>query len=100
MASESGLAHSRRVVLCGESFGIRSDQPPETIESVAALVDERFCRARDRMGESDRFRASVLAGLQIAGDLVEARRERDLALEELARIRQRLEELTQRLSEE
>lgn len=98
-ASEPKLDHLRRVAIGGESFGVRSDAPPETIERVARLVDERLQKARELLGETDRFRAAVLASLQVAGDLIEARQELDTLRAELSFTKDRLAELVQKLSE-
>lgn len=99
-AREPKLDHSRRVSICGETFGIRSDAPPETIERVAKLVDDRFQRARTQMGETDRFRAAVLAGLLVAGENVETTEELERVRAELQHLKDRLAELAHRLSED
>lgn len=99
-AREPKLDHSRRVSICGETFGIRSDAPPETIERVARLVDDRFQRARAQMGETDRFRAAVLAGLLVAGENVETLEELEAVRAELQALKDRLHGLVQRLSED
>jgi cell division protein ZapA (FtsZ GTPase activity inhibitor) len=94
------LDHARRVAIGGESFSVRSDAPPETIERVAHYVDESISKARAALGETDRFRIAVLASLQVAGDLMEARQELDTARTELDELRSRLSSLNQRLLEE
>jgi len=94
------LDNSRRVAIGGETFNVRSDAAPETIEQVAKLVDDRLQRARSALGETDRFRAAVLASLQVAGDLLETRQELDSARAELRHLRQKLGELALKLSEE
>lgn len=97
---ETSLTHARRVAIGGESFGVRSDAPPETIEQVARYVDESISKARAALGETDRFRIAVLASLQVAGDLMEARQELDTARNELDELRARISSLNQRLMEE
>ena len=94
------LDNSRRVAIGGETFNVRSDAPPETIDQVARLVDDRLQRARTALGETDRFRAAVLASLQVAGDLLEARQELDTAQAELRLLREKLGELARKLSED
>jgi len=94
------LDNSRRVAIGGETFNVRSDAPPETIDQVARLVDDRLQRARTALGETDRFRAAVLASLQVAGDLLEARQELDSAQAELRHLREKLGELARKLSED
>lgn len=97
--SEPRLDHSRRVAIGGETFSVLSDAPPETIEKVAQYVDERIAQARTVLGETDRFRIAILASLQVAGDLMEARQELDAARCELDALRERISSLNQRLME-
>ncbi|HNY32531.1 MAG TPA: cell division protein ZapA [Fibrobacteria bacterium] len=99
-AKEPKLDHSRRVSICGEAFGIRSDAPPETIERVAKLVDDRYQLARAQLGETDRFRAAVLASLMVAGENVETMEALEAARAELALLKDRVRDLVQRLSED
>jgi cell division protein ZapA (FtsZ GTPase activity inhibitor) len=94
------LDNTRRVAIGGESFNVRSDAAPETIEQVARLVDDRLQRARVALGETDRFRAAVLASLQVAGDLLETRQELESARTELRQVREKLGDLARKLSEE
>lgn len=98
--ADGPLDNARRVAIGGEAFNVRSDADPETIEQVAKLVDDRLQRARAALGETDRFRAAVLAALQVAGDLLETRQELDSARSELRRMRETLGELSRKLSEE
>jgi|ERR1035437_2795706 cell division protein ZapA (FtsZ GTPase activity inhibitor) len=98
--ADGPLDNSRRVAIGGETFNVRSDAAPETIEQVARLVDDRLQRARVALGETDRFRAAVLASLQVAGDLMETRLELDNAQAELRHLREKLGELALKLSEE
>jgi cell division protein ZapA (FtsZ GTPase activity inhibitor) len=94
------LDNTRRVAIGGESFNVRSDAAPETIDQVARLVDDRLQRARVALGETDRFRAAVLASLQVAGDLVETRQELESAKSELRDLREKLGDLARTLAEE
>jgi hypothetical protein len=52
------------------------------------------------MGETDRFRAAVLAGLLVAGENVETLEELDAVRAELQALKDRLQGLVQRLSED
>ena len=100
MADGTPLEHARRVAIGGESFNVRSDEPPETIDLVARMVDDRLQKARSALGETDRFRAAVLASLQVVGELVEPRRELETAQSDLRHLREQLSVLAQKLSEE
>ena len=94
------LEHARRVAIGGETFTVRSDAPPETIERVAQFVDQGIAKAKSALGETDRFRVAVLASLQVAGDLMETREELERAHAELAALREAIASLHRRLSEE
>ena len=100
MPEKAPLAHARRVAIGGETFSVRSDADPETIDQVAKLVDDRIEKARRLLGETDRFRAAVLASLQVAGDLLEAKTELDAANARLKETEQRLSGLLDRLKED
>lgn len=98
--ADQPLENNRRVAIGGETFNVRSDATPETIEQVARLVDDRLQRARVALGETDRFRAAVLASLQVAGDLVETREALESAQAELRQLREKLGMLALKLSED
>lgn len=74
------LDHVRRVHIGGEVLQVRSDASPETIEEVAEVVDAHVRRLMAAGSETDRFRLGVLAALHVAGELFEARSERDEAV--------------------
>jgi len=73
------LDHVRRVHIGGEVLQVRSDADPQTIEQVAEVVDTHVRRLQAAGLETDRFRLGVLAALHVAGELFEARSERDEA---------------------
>ena len=98
-ATELRLDHARRVAIGGETFSVRSDASPETIEKVAHYVDDKIQQARAALGETDRFRVAVLASLQVAGDLMETRQELEAAREELESLRGKISSLAERLPE-
>lgn len=74
------LDHVRRVHIGGEVLQIRSDAPPETIELVAETVDNHLRRLQASGTEPDRFRLGILTALHVAGELFEARSQRDEAV--------------------
>ena len=71
-----------------------------TEHELHAYVDERLEKARQSLGETDRFRAAVLASLQVAGELWDARKEVLDARRELQETKRRLSGLLGRLEEE
>lgn len=100
MSGPAPLAHARRVAIGGETFGVRSDADPDTIDQVARYVDDRLEKARQSLGETDRFRAAVLASLQVAGELWDSRKELQEARLELQELKNRLSGILDRLEEE
>lgn len=68
-----------RVSILNEEYSIRSDAPPEHTRAVAAYVDSTIRRVLETGSVVETNRAAILAALQIAGELFEARGGSDLA---------------------
>jgi cell division protein ZapA (FtsZ GTPase activity inhibitor) len=64
--------HTLRVTILNEEYAIRSDTPPEQARAVAQYLDQAI-RAVQSAGVVETNRAVVLAALQIAGELFEAK---------------------------
>jgi cell division protein ZapA (FtsZ GTPase activity inhibitor) len=64
--------HTLRVTILNEEYAIRSDTPPEQARAVAQYLDQAI-RAVMSAGVVESNRAVVMAALQIAGELFEAR---------------------------
>lgn len=62
-----------RVTILNEEYAIRSDTPPEHTRAVAEYVDAAIRRVLESGAVVETTRASILAALQIAGELFEAR---------------------------
>lgn len=62
-----------RVSILNEEYSIRSDAAPEHTRAVAAYVDSTIRRVLDTGSVVETNRAAILAALQIAGELFEAR---------------------------
>lgn len=62
-----------RVSILNEEYTIRSDAAPEHTRAVAAYVDSTIRRVLDTGSVVETNRAAILAALQIAGELFEAR---------------------------
>jgi cell division protein ZapA len=67
-----------RVSILNEEYSIRSDAPPEHTREVAAYVDSTIRRVLEAGNVVETNRAAILAALQIAGELFEARGGSDL----------------------
>ena len=62
-----------RVSILNEEYSIRSDAAPEHTRAVAAYVDSTIRRVLETGTVVETNRAAILAALQIAGELFEAR---------------------------
>ena len=62
-----------RVSILNEEYSIRSDESPEHTRAVADYVDKAIRRVLDTGAVVETNRAAILAALQIAGELFEAR---------------------------
>lgn len=62
-----------RVTIMNEEYAIRSDTSPEHTREVAAYLDGAIRRVVDSGTVVETGRASILAALQITGELFEAR---------------------------
>jgi cell division protein ZapA (FtsZ GTPase activity inhibitor) len=70
--STSAKKHTLRVTILNEEFAVRSDSPPEQARAIAQYLDQAI-RAVMAAGVVETNRAVVLAALQIAGELFEAK---------------------------
>jgi len=76
------LLHTHKVSVCGEIFQIRSDVPAHVIEKIAGFVDFKTKEvSAHSVYNGDKLRLCVLAAMNIAGELFEARQK----LEEYAK---------------
>jgi cell division protein ZapA len=62
-----------RVNILNEEYSIRSDAAPEHTRAVASYVDSTIRRVLETGSVVETNRAAILAALQIAGELFEAR---------------------------
>lgn len=67
------VEHSYKVNICGETFQVKSDQPPQTIERVAGYLDFKIRELGKGGINVDKFRVVVLAAMNLAGELFELR---------------------------
>jgi cell division protein ZapA len=72
--------NSLRVRILGEEYTVRTDASPERTREVAHYFDRAVRQVLSTGHVAETHRAAILAGLQIAGELFEARD----AAEELA----------------
>lgn len=88
------MENSYKVNICGENFQIKSDQPPQVIERVAGYLDFKIREMSKGGINVDKFRVVVLAALNLAGELFEAKSR----LEEYDKHSTQLQEKTKSLS--
>ena len=62
-----------RVSILNEEYAVRSDESPEHTREVAAYLESAIRRVLDAGSVVESNRATILAALQITGELFEAR---------------------------
>jgi cell division protein ZapA len=67
-----------RVSILNEEYAIRSDATPEQTRAVAAYLESAIRRVLDSGSVVETNRATILAALQITGELFEAREVSDM----------------------
>jgi cell division protein ZapA len=67
-----------RVSILNEEYAIRSDATPEETRAVAAYLESAIRRVLDSGSVVETNRATILAALQITGELFEAREGSDM----------------------
>jgi cell division protein ZapA len=67
-----------RVTILNEEYAIRSDASPEHTRAVASYLEEAIRRVLDGGSVVESQRATILAALQITGELFEAREAFDI----------------------
>lgn len=67
-----------RVSILDEEYAIRSDESPEHTREVAAYLEDAIQKVLDSGSVVETSRATILAALQITGELFEARQGQDI----------------------
>jgi cell division protein ZapA len=67
-----------RVTILDEEYAIRSDESPEHTREVAAYLEDAIQKVLDSGNVVETSRATILAALQITGELFEARQGQDI----------------------
>lgn len=67
------MENSYKVNISGETFQVKSDQSPQTIERVAGYVDFKIKEMGKGGINIDKFRMAVMAAMNLAGELFELR---------------------------
>ena len=70
--------HLVRVTILNEEYAIRSDATPEQTRAVASYLEEAIRRVLESGSVVESHRATILAALQITGELFEAREGSDM----------------------
>ena len=67
-----------RVSILDEEYAIRSDESPEHTREVAAYLEDAIRKVLETGNVVETSRATILAALQITGELFEARQGQDI----------------------
>jgi cell division protein ZapA (FtsZ GTPase activity inhibitor) len=90
-----GVTHAVKLTVGGEIVQLRSDQPPEVVQKLAAHLNARMREADPLGSNADKFRLLALAALSVTGELFEAKAK----LEETDQARQNLLDKAQTLTD-
>jgi cell division protein ZapA (FtsZ GTPase activity inhibitor) len=74
----SGKKNLVRVTILDEEYAIRSDESPEHTREVAAYLENAIQRVLETGNVVETSRATILAALQITGELFEARQGQEI----------------------
>ncbi len=89
--------YSVRVSLCGETVPVKSDQPLEVVQRVAAYINAKVKEAGGPGLAPDKFRILALAALSITGELIEAKAKLEANDKEADRLQAKAHALSQSL---
>jgi len=89
------LEHTHKVNICGENFQIKSDVPSNVIEKIAGYVDYKIKEVGHSSMKGDKLKVSVLAAMNIAGELFDAKNK----MEEFEKSSQNIESRAQALND-
>ena len=85
--------HVVHVTIRGEEYAIRSDAAPERTRAVAEFVDKAIRRVNTSGTVIETHKAAILAALQIAGELFEAKDAQGSLTDEMRGLSAELERL-------
>jgi len=85
MGMETSPSRSYKVVIYNQTYNLRSDHDEEYIKQLAEHVDRRMNEIASATMTVDSLRVAILAALQIADELYQARREVEETEEEISR---------------
>jgi cell division protein ZapA (FtsZ GTPase activity inhibitor) len=72
-AVSTGEVYSTKVTVCGETVQLRTDQPPELVQRLAAYINLKVKQAGGAPGlAAENLRVLALASLGVTGELFEA----------------------------
>jgi cell division protein ZapA len=73
-----------KVVIYNQTYNLRSDHRPDYIQDLAEYVDRRMNEIARATMTVDSLRVAILAALQIADELFQARKDMNATEEEIA----------------
>jgi cell division protein ZapA len=73
-----------KVVIYNQTYNLRSDHKPDYIQDLAEYVDRRMNEIARATMTVDSLRVAILAALQIADELFQARKDMNATEEEIA----------------
>jgi cell division protein ZapA len=81
---DNSPTQSHRVVIYNQAYNLRSDHDSNYIQGLAEYVDKRMSEIARATMTVDSLRVAILAALQIADELFQARKDKEQTEEEIA----------------
>lgn len=81
---DNNQTYSHKVVIYNQTYTLRSEHEPDYIQQLADHVNQRMVEIASATMTVDSLRVAILAALQIADELYQARREIQETEEEIA----------------
>jgi len=81
---ENTTTQSHKVVIYNQAYNLRSDHDPQYIQDLAEYVDARMNEIARATMTVDSLRVAILAALQVADELFQARKDKEKTEEEIA----------------
>ena len=71
------VKHSTEVMILGQRYAMKSEYDPAFVAETAELVNSHMRRIMDRTSTISSIKVAVLAAMNIAGEYLKIKRERD-----------------------
>jgi cell division protein ZapA len=88
---------SLRVYIGGDEYSIKSDADPSTTKKVADYVDRKVMELQKSIPSRDKLKIAVISALNIAGELLECRKQYEQLKQQLDEIQRKTEIINRKI---